>query len=84
VSLLLVLLVVVLSYVGPATKYLKAWRLARDTRAEVTRLRHDNERLSAQAKALRRTQRIELEARRFGMARPGEQVYVVRGLPKQR
>ena len=82
VSLLLVLLAIVASYVGPTTDYLKAWHLARETRAEVSDLRQDNNRLRARAKLLQDPQTIELEARRIGMARPGERVYVVRGLPK--
>lgn len=83
VSLLVVLLVVVLSYLGPATKYLQAWHLAGETRAQVQNLRADNERLTKEAKLLQQPATIETEARRLGLARPGEQVYVVRGLPRK-
>lgn len=82
VSLLVVLLAILVSYVGPATEYLKAWRLTGSTRGEVNDLRRDNDRLRARAKQLQDPRTIELEARRAGMARPGERVYVVRGLPK--
>ena len=71
-----------LSYLGPATKYCGAWQLTRETRAEVQTLREDNARLRERAHALNRPQRVELEARRLGMARPGERVYVVQGLPQ--
>jgi|SRR5919197_6607182 cell division protein FtsB len=81
-SLLIVLGVVVLSYLGPATDYIKAWRLARETRAEVQQLHQDNERLRARTKTLASRQQVELEARKIGMARPGERVYVVHGLPR--
>jgi hypothetical protein len=81
-SLLIALLFVVVLYVKPATRYFEAWRLSSDTQAEVRELRGDNAALRARAKELRRTSRVELEARRLGMARPGERVYVVRGLPK--
>jgi cell division protein FtsB len=84
VSLLVVLVVVVLSYLGPATKYLQAWRLAGETRAQVQTLRADNERLTKEAKHLQQRATVETEARRLGLARPGEQVYVVRGLPRNR
>jgi cell division protein FtsB len=83
VSLLLVLLAVVVSYAGPATAYLKAWKLARETRGEVQSLRSDNTRLEARAKMLQDPRTVELEARRIGMAAPGERVYVIRGLPKR-
>jgi cell division protein FtsB len=81
-SLLFVLLAVMASYVGPTADYLKSWGLAKETRAEVHDLRADNERLRVRAKQLQDPQTIELEARRIGMGRPGERVYVIRGLPK--
>ena len=80
-SLLLALLLVLISYVGPATKYWESWQLSRKTKAEVTDLRQDNARLRARARALQDPDRVELEARRLGMARPGERVYVVKNLP---
>jgi len=82
-SLVFALLLVLFMYVGPATKYWESWQLSRKTRAEVTTLRDDNARLRERARALQNPQRVELEARRLGMARPGERVYVVRGLPQE-
>ena len=82
VSLLLVLLAVLVSYLGPAANYIESWRLAKQTRAELQQLRTDNDRLRERAKRLRDSNTIELEARRIGMARPGERAYVIRGLPK--
>jgi cell division protein FtsB len=83
-GLLVALLLVLLSYLGPATNYWESWHLNRETRAEVQTLREDNARLRERARALNRPQRVELEARRLGMARPGERVYVVHGLPQGR
>jgi cell division protein FtsB len=80
-SLLVALLLVLLSYVGPATNYWQAWHLNRETRTDVQTLRDDNARLRERARDLQNPRRVELEARRLGMARPGERVYVVRGLP---
>ena len=81
-GLLVALFLVLLSYISPATKYWEAWHLNRETRADVHDLRADNARLRERARALQNPQRVELEARRLGMARPGERVYVVRGLPR--
>jgi cell division protein FtsB len=84
ISLLVVLVAIVLSYIGPATNYLQSWKLARQTRGEVTQLRSDNAKLRARARLLQNPDQVELEARELGMARPGERVYVVRNLPKGR
>ena len=81
-SLLMALGVVLLLYVKPATRYFEAWQLSRDTSSEVRDLRTDNARLRARKRELGQASRVELEARRMGMARPGERVYVVRGLPR--
>ncbi len=81
-SLLVALALVLLLFISPATKYYQAWRLSGDTRTELNDLRTDNVRLRARARELRSPSRVELEARRLGMARPGERVYVVRGLPR--
>ena len=83
-TLLLVLAAVLASYVGPATKYFKAWQLAHQTRADLRELRGDNGGLRARERRLRDPREIELEARRIGMARPGERVYVIKRLPKSR
>ena len=82
VSLLLVLFAVLVSYLGPAANYVESWRLAKQTRGELQGLRTDNDRLRERAKRLRDPNMIELEARRIGMARPGERAYVIRHLPK--
>jgi len=82
--LLVVLLAVLVSFLGPATKYVRTWQLARATRSEVQQLKTDNQRLRQEAKVLLDPQQVELRARQLGMARPGERVYVVRGLPTGR
>jgi cell division protein FtsB len=82
--LLVVLLAVVISFLGPATKYVRTWQLASDTRAQVQHLKADNERLRQEAKLLKDPAQVQLRARQLGMARPGERVYVVRNLPKSR
>ena len=81
-SLLIALGLVLLLYVKPAARYFEAWQLRRDTHSELKELRADNAQLRERKRELKRSSRVELEARRLGMARPGERVYVVRGLPK--
>ena len=81
-SLLIALGLVLLLYIKPATRYFEAWRLSRETKSELHQLRTDNAQLRSRKRELQRSSRVELEARRLGMARPGERVYVVRGLPK--
>ena len=80
--LVVALLLVLLSYIGPAAKYWDAWHLNRQTRSEVKELRIDNARLRDRARELQDPRRVELEARRLGMAKTGERVYVVRGPPR--
>jgi cell division protein FtsB len=79
-----VLLVIVASYIGPTAGYIEAWRLANETRSEVEQLRSENESLRQRARRLATPAAEEREARKAGMARPGERVYVVRGLPQER
>jgi cell division protein FtsB len=81
IALLTVLAMVVLSYLGPASRYVRSWRLSHETRAEIQQLRQDNTVLRTRAKRLKSPGQLELEARKLGMARPGERVYVIRGLP---
>jgi cell division protein FtsB len=82
-SLVFALVLVLFMYIGPAANYWESWQLSRKTRAEVSTLREDNARLRKRAQSLQDPRRVELEARRLGMARPGERVYVVRGLPRE-
>ena len=52
-GLLVALLLVLLSYVGPATNYWESWHLNRETRADVQTLREDNARLRERARDAR-------------------------------
>src|SRR3954463_9827789 len=71
-SLLIALGLVLLLYIKPATRYFEAWQLSRDTHSELQQLRTDNARLRSRKRELQHSSRVELEARRLGMARPGE------------
>ena len=72
---------ILLSYLGPATRYVRSWQLKRETRTEIHQLREDNARLRQESKRLQNPQQVEIEARRLGMARPGERTFVIKGLP---
>ena len=81
-ALLFVLGLVIYLYIGPATSWVSTWREAREKREEVAKLRVENERLRARRDDLRRRSSLEREARRLGMVRAGERMYVIEGLPK--
>jgi cell division protein FtsB len=84
VGLLVVLVMILGLYVGPARSYFATRSQAAEKRAVVERLQRENQRLKARARALKDPSSLEREARRMGMVRPGERAYVVTGLPKGR
>ena len=69
-------------YIGPATSWVSTWKEARAKRAELATLQAENERLRERRDALKRRSSLEREARRLGMVKAGERMYVVEGLPK--
>jgi cell division protein FtsB len=81
-GLLAVLAILMLLYVNPARNYVSTLRESHRRAADVRVLERQNGRLRAQRQALTNPQVLEAEARRLGMAKPGERVYVVRGLPR--
>src|SRR5436190_1735824 len=83
-TLLIVLVVVLFSFLGPATKYVRSWQLARETPAAVRHWGTGNAPIERESKLLKDPGQVGLRARQMGMARPGERVYVVRGLPTSR
>jgi cell division protein FtsB len=80
--LLLVLGLLLLLYIRPASSYVSTWRESKQRHAEVKRLERENGRLRARRAALRDDDALELEARLLGMVKPGERAYVVRRLPR--
>jgi len=65
-------------YVGPARTWISTYGEAKRKRAEVAQLRAENERLRERRRELRRAGAIEHEARKLGMVKAGEKLYVVR------
>ncbi|MGH3005558.1 MAG: FtsB family cell division protein [Gaiellaceae bacterium] len=76
----LVLVAIAVAYVHP----LREWRAARadvaERRAEVDRLERTNERLEGQLARAGTTAFVEREARRLGLVKPGERLFVVTGI----
>jgi cell division protein FtsB len=68
-------------YVGAGLSLFSTWREARGDAAEVVALERQHAALEAQRAALTSRETLLVEARRLGMVRPGEQSYVVTGLP---
>jgi cell division protein FtsB len=84
VGLLVVLVMILGLYIGPARSYFATRSQAVEKRVVVQRLQAENTRLKARARDLRNPATLEREARRMGMVRPGERAYVVKGLPRGR
>lgn len=76
----LVLVGIAVAYVHP----LREWRAARadvaERRAEVDRLERANEKLEEQLAQAGTTAFVEREARRLGLVKPGEQLFIVSGI----
>ncbi len=60
---------------------LSTWKEARSASAQVAALERQHDVLEAQHTALSSPGTIVREARKLGMMRPGEQTYVISGLP---
>ncbi len=84
VGLLLVLILILGLYIGPARSYFATRTQAAEKRQAVEKLQAENARLKARAADLRNPATLEREARRMGMVRPGERAYTVKGLPRGR
>jgi len=81
-ALLLVFVVLVLLYIGPARSYVSTVAKAHRSDAQVRALEREHARLEARKRSLADPRVVEAEARRLGMVRPGERAFVVRNLPR--
>jgi hypothetical protein len=68
-------------YLSAGISVLSTWQEARRNSAQVTQLERQNEQLLAQHAALAQPATLVGEARQLGLDRPGEQPYVMQGLP---
>ncbi len=68
-------------YLSAGIRMLSTWRQARSDSATVAALRREHTFLKRQHEVLGRQGTMEEQARRLGMIKPGEQSYVITGLP---
>jgi cell division protein FtsB len=76
-ALIAVFAFVLFLYVGPARTWISTYAEAKRKRAEVEHVRADNARLRERKRQLEKRGAVELEARRLGMVKAGEKLYVV-------
>jgi cell division protein FtsL len=81
VAMLCLLLALLYLYVSAGVRIYSTYRQAHSDRAAVAALEHEHVTLIHQHEALGRHGTVEEEARRLQMMRPGEQPYVITGLP---
>lgn len=81
-AMLAVMVVLLGLFIGPARSYVSTWQKSKHERAVVASLKRENEQLRVRRAALTHPAVLEREARELGMTRPGERIFVLRGLPK--
>jgi cell division protein FtsB len=77
-ALLAVFALVAYLYVGPARTWWSTYAEAKRKRADVAELRERHDSLQARKRELKREDALETEARKLGMVKAGEKLYVVR------
>ena len=82
VALLIVLFGVLSLYIGPSIHLVETWQEAKQRRAQAVELRRENQALRARRQALHDPRTLEREARRLGLVKPGEQLFIVRGIKR--
>ena len=76
-ALICVFVFVLYLYVGPARTWVSTYAEAKRKRADVERVLAEHERLLARKRGLSQPGASEREARRIGMVKAGEKLYVV-------
>jgi hypothetical protein len=76
-ALICVFAFVLYLYIGPARTWIGTYSEAKRKRAEVAELRERHEALLERKRALTRKGAVEREARKLGMVKAGEKLYVV-------
>ncbi len=81
VAMLCVLAALLYLYLSAGVRLFETWREARGDSAQLVALEHEHTQLQRRHQALARQGTVEGEARQLNMMNPGEQPYVVAGLP---
>jgi cell division protein FtsB len=76
-ALICVFAFVIYLYVGPARTWVTTYAEAKRKREDVVHLHEQNDRLRERKQTLKRAGAVELEARKLGMVKAGEKLYVV-------
>ncbi len=79
--MLCVMVALVYLYLSAGVRLLSSWSESKHDSAQVRVLEAQNRALRAQHVTLASPSTVQEEARRLGMIRPGEQAYIVNGLP---
>jgi cell division protein FtsB len=77
-ALICVFAFVIYLYIGPARNWVSTYGEAKRKRADVAALQAENARLRERKERLERTGAVELEARKLGMVKAGEKLYVIK------
>jgi len=80
IALVLVLFGVMVSYLNPLVNLAGAWRDSKQSEERLAELRRENESLQRQLDAAESPLTLGREARKMGMIKPGERLYVIDGL----
>jgi cell division protein FtsB len=81
-ALICVFAFVIYLYIGPARTWFGTYAEAKRKREDVATLRGQNDRLRERKRRLERRSAVELEARKLGMVKAGEKLYVVQNTPR--
>jgi cell division protein FtsB len=74
------LVVIAFAYVSPLRAYLDAKSVVAARQAEVAELEREQAKLERRLSASGTDEFVEQEARRLGLVRPGERLFIVKGL----
>ena len=82
IAMLTVLAALLFLYLSTGLRMFSTWREAQRSSARVATLEAEHRRLVVQHARLGSQSTLEAQARQLGMIRPGEQPYVISGLPR--
>jgi cell division protein FtsL len=75
-----ILVAIALSYIHPLTSYRHARQEVRDRQASITALERDNAQLTKKLMDTGKSEYVIREARRLGLVREGEHLFIVKGV----
>jgi cell division protein FtsL len=81
IAMLFVLLALLFLYLSTGLHMFSTWRQARHTDGRVAAMQAEHRRLVAEHNRLSSQSNLEQSARALGMQRPGEQTFIIGGLP---